>query len=230
MDKIEEQYNKNGEIHHFYILEGGRDLIEQKVFEFLDNRMNADRSDKSLFYQYDFDKFFVKDSRSISSQSQIKTPTGKKMIFVIYANSITHQAQNALLKSLEEPSERTYFFMIFPRTDNLLSTFISRSILIKGSEKRSQNILEELRKKSVGERMKFVEDLVKDIKAEKKEKTEARNLVQGLISGFEKDILADPKNLSDKKDAIETLMKIEDYLGDSGASVKILLERAILLI
>lgn len=230
MDKIEEQYNKNGDIHHFYILEGGRDLIEEKVFDFLDNRLQADRSDKSLFYQYDFNKFFVKDSRSITSQSQIKTPIGKKMIFVIYTNSITHQAQNALLKLLEEPSERTYFFIVLPRADNLLPTFVSRSIVIKGSGSVSENILDELRGMTVGDRMKFIEDLVKDIKAEKKEKIEAQNLIQNLICGFEKEILENPDESIDKKEKIETLMKIEDYLGDSGASIKILLERAILLI
>lgn len=232
MNEIAEQYNKNRDLHHFYLLEGDKNVLDIEITDFLEKQLQIDTADKSIFYSYQFNSFFVKDSREILSKSQIKTPIGKKMVFVVYINSITPEAQNALLKLLEEPSERTYFFIVLPSINNLLPTFTSRAVVVRSSEKRAENILEQFRKMSVGERIKFVEGLVKEIKDEKKEKIEAQNFVRDLIDGFEKEILENPQDslVQARKDSLRTLLKIEDYLKDSGASTKILLERAVLLI
>ncbi|NCS99055.1 hypothetical protein GW764_02600 [Candidatus Parcubacteria bacterium] len=235
MREIVEQFKNKGDIHHFHLLEGNRQDIESELIEFLSNEFGIDPNDKSLYFFHDFDQVQVGDSRALSMQAQIKTPEGKKMVFLIFANSINHQAQNALLKMLEEPSARTYFFMVLPRVDGLLPTFKSRAVVVRHSSVDAQTSsnaglpsLSDLRKKTVGDRLKFVEELVKEIKDEKRNRVDARQLIQNLILDFQKELEEKP-DIEKTKD-IKILMQIEDYLGDSGASIKILLERAVLLL
>lgn len=240
MREIKEQFKNKGDVHHFHLLEGNRQEIESELVEFLSEEFGIDPNDKSLFFFHDFDQIQVGDSRALSMQAQIKTPEGKKMVFLIFANSINHQAQNALLKMLEEPSARTYFFMVLPRTDGLLPTFKSRAVVVRRSatqnsastQSASQDdnlpTLKEITEKNIADRLKFVEKLVKEIKDEKRPKIDARQLVQNLIRDFQKEL--EEKPTIEKTEKIQRLMQIEDYLGDSGASIKILLERAVLLI
>jgi len=228
MQKIFDQYKNNGELHHFHLIEGDKENVKESLLIFLEKDFGSNLKDSALFYNYEFDSFLVDDSRAISMKANIKTPEGKKMVFVIFANSINEKAQNALLKTFEEPPQNTYFFVILPRTDSLLPTFISRSVLVHGDKKKSGETLNDLRKKTVGERLKFAEGLVKDIKDEKVEKVEAQKFIRNLINGFKSEIENKPSK--EKVDAIRVLMQIDDYLKDSGASTKILLERAVLLI
>ena len=232
MQKIFEQYKNNGDLHHFHLIEGDKENIRETLLEFLEKDFGVNPNDSSLFYNYEFDSFLVDDSRALSMKAQIKTPEGEKMVFVIFANSINEKAQNALLKTFEEPPQSTYFFVVLPRTDSLLPTFISRSVLVKGDRENSGETLNDLRKKTVGERLKFVDGLVKDIKDEKIEKIEAQKFIRNLINDFKSEIekKSSPSEASQKVSAIKTLMQIDDYLKDSGASTKILLERAVLLI
>ena len=236
MQKIFEQYKNNGELHHFHLIEGDKENIKETLLSFLEKDFGLNIKDSTLFYNYEFDQFLVDDSRALSMKANIKTPEGEKMVFVIFANSINEKAQNALLKTFEEPPQSTYFFVVLPRTDSLLPTFISRSVLVKGDRENSGETLNDLRKKTVGERIKFVDGLVKDIKDEKIEKIEAQKFIRNLINDFKSEIEKNSsmteasQKISNKKDAIKTLMQIDDYLKDSGASIKILLERAVLLI
>ena len=261
MQQIIDQHKKTGDVHHFHLLEGNRQQIQEQLQNFLCDEFGVDPNDKSLFFTYNYDQFQVDDSRALTMQAQIKTPEGKKMIFLVFANSINHQAQNALLKMLEEPSARTYFFIVLPRVDVLLPTFISRAVVVRGgnfgergkqnlsndlyqnknsSNNLSQNLpenpdqntelpkLNDLQKMTVGDRLKFAEELVKEIKDEKRNKIDARQLIQNLIIEFGQELEQKPDK--QKTQQIKKLMQIEDYLGDNGASIKILLERAVLLI
>lgn len=49
-----------------------------------------------------------------------------RVVIIEKAESMTQQAQNTLLKTLEEPPEGTHFFLITERPENLLTTIISR--------------------------------------------------------------------------------------------------------
>jgi len=58
---------------------------------------------------------------------QTSTKNAKEQIFIIdYAERMTHQAQNAFLKLLEEPNETIYFILLSHTTSNILPTIISR--------------------------------------------------------------------------------------------------------
>lgn len=64
---------------------------------------------------------------------------------IFHAQSLTTEAQNALLKTLEEVGERTMYFLLTDNERNLLQTIVSRSIkhYVKGEAKKEEEIIEE---------------------------------------------------------------------------------------
>jgi DNA polymerase III subunit delta' len=61
----------------------------------------------------------------------LKPVSGDRKIFIIKAFSITHEAQNSLLKTLEDPVPGTGFILLIPCADRLLPTLRSRFFVIK---------------------------------------------------------------------------------------------------
>lgn len=58
---------------------------------------------------------------------ETSTKNKKERIFIIdYAERMTHQAQNAFLKLLEEPNENIHFMLLSHTTSNILPTIMSR--------------------------------------------------------------------------------------------------------
>lgn len=58
---------------------------------------------------------------------ETSTKNVKERIFIIdYAERMTHQAQNAFLKLLEEPNDNIHFMLLSHTTSNILPTIISR--------------------------------------------------------------------------------------------------------
>lgn len=75
----------------------------------------------------------VDDVRAVIHQiSRSRTNTKKPRLIVIDdADNLTIEAQNALLKSLEEPPKNTHFILAIALPDKLLSTIVSRCKLVK---------------------------------------------------------------------------------------------------
>jgi hypothetical protein len=78
----------------------------------------------SYIYSESYETFTISDARTIKSlQSEV---TDQGAIFILHCSAINHEAQNALLKVLEEPGSSTYFFIIHPQVKQLLPTLQSR--------------------------------------------------------------------------------------------------------
>lgn len=70
--------------------------------------------------------------KQINNDIQIKPYRYKHKIYIIEnAERMTQQAQNALLKTLEEPPKYAVILLLVNNVDNLLSTIISRCIVLK---------------------------------------------------------------------------------------------------
>lgn len=63
--------------------------------------------------------------RRLYSQTRSKQ-VAKRVIVIDYADRMTHQAQNAFLKLLEEPNDSTHFILASHQPDRLLATVLSR--------------------------------------------------------------------------------------------------------
>ncbi len=224
MNEIIEQYKKTKTLHHFYILVGDKEKIVAEVLDFCQKNLVPKEKFLSSIFQYNFDRVLIDDTRAIVARSAMKAETGSKTIFIISFNQITTEAQNSFLKCIEEPTKDTIFFFVVPDSNFFLPTVLSRAVLIKENEKKSKNFLKELLDKNIGERIKFIDSVVKEIKDEKKPKSFAKEIIESLIIELEKGISSNPEYF----DSLKKLQIINNYIADQSSSTKILLEKAVL--
>ena len=94
-------------------------------------------------------------------------------IIVIRASAVFPEAQNALLKSFEEPVQGTIFFVIVPTISGLLPTLLSRTIVLHHTEQKTVNKLsEDFLNGDYQSRIKIIESITKDLKDKKMERAE----------------------------------------------------------
>ncbi|HUQ85432.1 MAG TPA: AAA family ATPase [Candidatus Limnocylindrales bacterium] len=96
----------------------------------------------------------------------------KKAIIIDDAESLTIEAQNALLKALEEPPQHTIMILSTNNIDALLPTILSRCQIVKISntpsalteqeKKEIETFLSMLPNTKIGDRLKLAEELGKD--------------------------------------------------------------------
>jgi len=172
-------------------------------------------------------------TRPFSSRDD-KDGNGGRKFFILEIDSITHEAQNALLKIFEEPNEYAHFFLIIPSEELLLPTLRSRLFMIRprsdlgqanSSEERPRTgdakvdkILVNFLSSSKAERIAFVDKLAALIADGKKPKTAALDFCAALsrhlrADGIEKNAVA-----------LTAIAKTESYLRDRAPSIKQLLE------
>src|SRR6201984_1478779 len=104
------QYIKKDALHHAYLLIGEREVVKSSLFDFFDATLRIARVGNPDFSFLEYNTLTVDDARLLAeSQSRKNFGSGRK-IFVIAANTITEETQNALLKIFEEPTAGTHFF------------------------------------------------------------------------------------------------------------------------
>jgi DNA polymerase III delta prime subunit len=223
MQKIKDEFKSSGRLHHAYILEGDPETNYGDFCLFCEEDLNFSVKANPDFIYENKDKFTISDSRRIREIQLNKTAEDKIQILVLSFNFITREAQNALLKVLEEPTSRTHFFIIVPSANIFLDTIISRVNVITSENKKETKIdVKEFINSEVGDRIKTVTKLVTDIKNEKASKSDAIRFVRELQKELEKKGVKE-KNY-DKIKGAGKLSKVDSYLHDNSASVKTLLE------
>ena len=80
---------------------------------------------------------------------------------IISSPSMTDQAQNALLKMVEESSPQVYFLINLSYLKEVLPTLLSRCIVIEddGAEKKESVFFKTLKKSNFGERLKMIDNI-----------------------------------------------------------------------
>ena len=74
--------------------------------------------------------FGIDESRALREQQVKRVAAGQERFFIIVSDFLTVEAQNALLKMLEEPSRGNRFFFILPVAGFLLPTLVSRGEVV----------------------------------------------------------------------------------------------------
>lgn len=115
----------------------------------------------------------IENIRNFQRQLYLKPIKSKtKAIILDVYNGITVQAQNALLKLLEEPPNNTIIYITIQNKDLLLATVLSRckiiqlkddsSLLTKQEITQYLDVLISLPQKPIGKRLKLAQDITKD--------------------------------------------------------------------
>ena len=144
------------------------------------------------FHLHELDQFLLEHAHLLREKQQFHSVGGGRKIFLVAFNTILHEAQNALLKTLEEPTEGTHFFFTSRSQEVLLPTVRSRMNIIQlpvASCQLPENTGEEFLAAGLRERMKMIEPMVKakaDDKSEAKE--EARDFLESLERALHKEL------------------------------------------
>ncbi len=176
-----------------------------------------------------YQNFTIDDARILKSEHEKKPVSAEgKKIFIVTMNGITVEAQNALLKLLEEPADYAHFFIIIPSAHLLLPTVKSRLSLleikddrnlVRHDEVESTKIISEFTKASVSKRMEIIKNLIDDISKEKKVKQEAIDFLDNL-----EHFIYERDGVQKGKPILEALNLARKYAGDRSPSFKMLLE------
>ena len=166
--------------------------------------------------------------RFVSSQK-----VSSSRVVILSFDRATTEAQNALLKSIEEPQEGTYFLIFVSNSDSLLPTILSRAQVRGGSEASAASRLDahEFLKSNLAARFVLVESLVKN---KKDEDNLSKSEVVAFLDHVEKLLwekykpLPNPPLQGEGAAALEQLFadirQMREYANIRGASHRVILD------
>lgn len=170
----------------------------------------------------------IAEVRTLQKKLSLKPYREKNKIVLFYeAQNMTVEAQNSLLKTLEEPDASTLIYLTAPDGFWLLPTITSRCQIIclpnkegiKIEQKEEQEITKLFRillKSTTGRRLKIIEE-----EGIAKDKTTAVNFLDKLLFIVRKQLLKDYETTS--FNVLSLIIKYKKYL-EANCNVKLTLE------
>lgn len=155
---------------HAYLILGYQKSKRDALAAEICIQLGIDRIDSAVSF---FEKTIgIEEVRGIQRQLIFKPLKSKQKAVIIPVDSgITIEAQNALLKTLEEPPANTVVILTAPTIESVLPTIISRCFIKETSEapRFSQTelngageILSRLPTMKIGEKLRLAQDVAKD--------------------------------------------------------------------
>ena len=226
---LDKHLDKNN-LHHAYLLEGEREQLLAEVLKSLNAFKNCETIEIKT------DTFKIEDSRNLKSMSAEKSFSSGKKIFIISANSILREAQNAMLKLFEEPISDTHFFLIVPDINSLLKTLVSRFYLISARQDLAEDLAAETEIQNflvlpLARRLDFIREKL----ARFEEKNEgaitdsARADALRFINSLEFALHTSMSRLNLDMEMFEHIFQVRKFLRMPGSSVKNLMESVALI-
>lgn len=112
-------------MHHAYLLIGDQSENLQKL-------PKSEQEVGSDVRITTHERFGIKEARDLKHESTLRPLVRPYRTFVLIIGGITIEAQNALLKLFEEPSETAVFYLIVSCEDVLIPTLRSRLMTLDG--------------------------------------------------------------------------------------------------
>ncbi|PIP73535.1 MAG: hypothetical protein COW88_01650 [Candidatus Lloydbacteria bacterium CG22_combo_CG10-13_8_21_14_all_47_15] len=128
MEALQKTYENHGSLHHAYIVLGG-EAARENLLRFLNETLGFRTRGNPDHIEFAYEVFGIDEARRVK-EIAAERPIGQLKVFVITAKIMTTEAQNALLKLLEEPARETLFFFLVSRAVSLIPTLLSRVLLI----------------------------------------------------------------------------------------------------
>lgn len=220
----------SGKISHAYIFAGSRGIGKTTIARLFAKTLNCQNRKKDEIepcnhcesciainnssdlniIEIDAASYTGVDSvRELRNIAKIPPSDNKYKIFIIdEAHMLSKPAFNALLKILEEPPERVIFILATTEINKILDTILSRCQIFKFKKATREEILQDLKFITNGEKIDVDDDLLNDI-AEKSLGgfRDAESLLGQIISSTNESNIHESsvKNLINKSDSDLTL-------------------------
>lgn len=221
-------------LYHSYVIEGSPEGMVYSLFEFLEIRGEVNRNSPDVMISI-YESFTVTDGEMIKEWHKNKPIDGKKKVCIIGTKFINREAEQTLLKVIEEPNTHTHFFIVIPDSSLLLDTILSRVHLIKNTERSNDDELsfaKEFIKLNPSKRIDKIAEVIKEFKDEEGSGG-IRYKAISIINSIERIVYNEWKSdISDeeKKFILNELKDCRNYLSIPGSSVKMVLEHVALVI
>ena len=227
------------ELYHSYIIEGDASTLSGALVSYLQKR-NLVVSNSSDVLCQDYEAFTIDDSHLIKSWHSEKSANGGHRFCILGMKFINREAEQSLLKVLEEPNHNTHIFIIIPNVEALAETIKSRTHIIKLNKNIDKlelpnelpNQVKEFLKLNSKDRIDMVAKIIKSHDNDEGSgalRFEATELLNGVETILHQKFLEDKTNK-------EIIFKLEEiaqcraYLHNPGASVKMILEHIALVV
>jgi DNA polymerase III delta prime subunit len=210
-------------LYHAYCIEGKGEFSKRELLKNLENFLGFKSLSNPDFLLIKTENLGIDEGREIIDFQSKKSFSGDKKIIIIQTNNITREAQNSLLKTFEEPTLNTHFFLLMPNSEVLLPTLKSRLIIHKLKTEEKNTIGIKFLKESKKMRLNLVKKII-----EEKNREEAIELLDQIAGGFyeRKEV---KKMNSGERLFIKTLNRLRWYLNDRSSSLKMILEQVALI-
>ncbi len=218
-------------LHHAYLIESGVKEGVEAVSALLADLGIKTRGNPD-FHHYTHDAFLIEHAQVLRTEQSFHGSEGARKIFLVTFNTIMSEAQNALLKTLEEPTEGTHFFFVTKTAEILLPTVRSRLQVIHMNEKEdhvggAEDILaRDFLQGDLAKRMELITPLAK---AKTDDKSQAKEDARIFLESLERVLYQQFQSDKSVGVALEYVLKARRALSERSPSLKILLEHIALL-
>lgn len=190
-----------------------RNDCREFVFEFLKNNLNFKVRANPDFLLLENETFGIDAARDFGEWVLGRPFSGEAKVSLIVAKSIGVEAQNALLKVLEEPPPDTYIFINLESLGGVLPTFLSRVQILDLPPKKSED--DSLAQNFLSSKIKEKFAIINSFS-----KKEDKNLAREFIKSLEE--IAYQSNM--KKGNLKNILTAKIFSSARGSSPKMLLE------
>jgi len=224
--------------HHAFFWAGEQEAGVAAALRFAERGMNMSLTGNPDIVIERYGLLRVEDARRIGDKAALAPVKDNQKLYIIGANRIFHESQNAMLKLFEEPPASTTLILIVPSEGDLLYTLRSRLLPLPGEASEEATLSEEANAFVAGgeaAREKVVEGILDDAKSDNDEekqvaRTKALQLAEGLAQSAYKSWRAESgPDSRDKLQAFLTdLDRLVPILHDRSAPLKPILEHILI--
>ncbi len=205
-----------------YLIEGDATSLEYLV-DRLEKERIIERGNPDL-YMRAYRSFGIDDARELRDRAQRKALMREGRIFAIFAPGMTADAQNALLKVIEEPPASAIFFVIVSSPHTLLPTLRSRMQTLSLHEKSRASDAEAFLAATSAKRLEMLKDIYEHDEDEGRDMGKVFVFLQSLEECFGRETPS-----REKTEGLAAIYRARKFIGDKGSLLKALLEQMALL-
>jgi hypothetical protein len=215
MDKLLVLHKEKKDIGSPWLIVSSCDDTRDTIEKLCEDIMGYTISNSPDYLYREYTQLGIGDAKDIREMHSKKGFSDKR-IFFIRTYSITNEAQNALLKMLEELNKGTTFFLMVPNQNIILPTLLSRMQVAyeKDGNKNKTYNAGIFMSSSYVDRMSIVKKII-----EEKDRENAVYLINSIENLIYKKWGKDKKNTV-LKNSLLLILKSREYLHKKGVSIK----------